>query len=149
MTRFACESEMRQPVVDWLSELGFLAAVEFHIWHMADIVAGKFGPRPSPGRVPPLMECISVELKLNNIAGVIDQAKDNRSQTTWAYCAMPTEACKKMIPKSFDKFRSAGVGLVSVGDVVREIIKPKPGRRPAPHLEKNLWRRVRKLYLQG
>lgn len=144
--RFQREFEMRTIVVSWLSEMGFLSAVEFYIHHMADIVGGRFGPRPSPGRVPPLVESIVVELKLHDIAGVIFQAKQNRHQMHKSYCAMPTEACEKMRPQSFDKFRTAGVGLLSVGEVVNEIIEPKPGDGPVASIEKNLWRRIRKIY---
>ena len=101
---------MRGPVLWWLSKGSLLPAVEFQIWHMVDIVAGRFGERPAPRRKPPLLETVAVELKLHDVSTVIYQATCNKEQTDRSYCAMPSERCEIMRPDTIEKFLSSGVG---------------------------------------
>jgi hypothetical protein len=138
------EKELRAPVIAWLEDLSFLTAVEFHIHHMADIVAGRYGPRTSR-RKPTLERCVAVELKLEDVAGVIDQARSNRYQTHYSYCAMPEWRVAKMKARTLDKFRDEGLGLLSVdGDAIQVLVAAKYGHGPTKRIIDNLWRRVRK-----
>ena len=144
---FRFECEMREPVKQWLASHGFLPAVEVLIgWAIIDILAGRYGARPARRRKPPLLECWAVELKLRDAAGVIHQAKANLNQADRSFCAMPASHCHKMRPGTVEKFRTNGVGLLSVGDVVRQIVPSSTGHGPRPHIVDRLWRRVRKLY---
>ncbi len=127
MRDFRREIDMRQPVCDWLRSRGFLPAVEFFLWHTADIVAGRYGERPAARRKPPLLQTVAVELKIRDVAGVIGQAGSNADLTDQSFCAMPAARCAKMRPGTAERFRVAGVGLLSVGDEIREIIEPSVG----------------------
>jgi hypothetical protein len=143
--RFRREFEMREPVKSYLLCRGFFPAVEFclHGCGITDIVAGAYSPRQ--GRmVPKLLEVVAVELKLSDAAGALRQAKTNRHHCDWSFVAMPAERIEKMRKQTVESFASAGVGLLSVGDDVREILPPSQGSGLAPgrNQVKTLWRRV-------
>ena len=143
---FRFEADMREPVKQWLAERGFLVTVEMMVCGYADIVGGRFGARPASRRKPPLIECWVVELKLTDVAGVIEQARHNLHQSHRSFCAMPAARCDRMLPRTVDKFRAAGVGLLSVGDAIREIVPSSVGNGSKPHIANRLWRRTRELY---
>ena len=146
---FQLESEMRQPVVDWLKREGFFPVVEFQLWHMADIVAGRYGDRPAKNRKPPLLESIAVELKLENVAGVISQAIMNLGQVDWSFCAMPRERIERMRPQTVIKFSDAGVGLLAVDESVETVVASGAGDGAKRRVQSNLWRRVRREWTQN
>jgi hypothetical protein len=143
---FRRESEMREPVVRWLADRDFLAATEILLGGFIDIVAGKYGERPSPRRRPPLLDAMAIELKLTDVAGVIAQAATNACDLR-SYCAMPAFRCGIMRAGTVEKFRLAGVGLLSVGEWV-EVIVPAP-RFVGPlgqRINDKIWRQVRRVY---
>ena len=138
---FRYERDMRQPVIDWLSMNGYVTAVEFWLVnHPADLVAGEYGARPASRRVPPLLSVVAVELKLSDVAGVIRQAEMNWHACDFSLCAMPSERIRKMQRSTITKFSAAGVGLLSVGESITDmmlIVSPSQG--------KGIGRRVRHL----
>lgn len=137
---------MRDPVKAWLLERGYLPAVEFwlHNAGITDIVAGLYSDRIGR-RIPNLENVIAVELKMNDVAGVIQQAKQNQYLSDWSYAAMPCERIEKMRAGTFGKFHMNGIGLLAVGCGVTEVVSPIRGDGlPAHRSEvKQLWRRVR------
>ncbi len=145
IVEFALEKELREPVVAWLKSRGYLVAVEFQIWHMADLVAGRYDVRIGR-KAPRLLETAAVELKLHDVAGVLSQARENRSQVDWSYCAMPVGRVEKMKMVTLEMFRYQGVGLLSVGDEIREVVGPARGDGAKGRVESNLWRRCRAEY---
>jgi hypothetical protein len=114
------------------------------IWHSVDIVAGRFGQRQSPRRKPPIIEFISIELKLSNVAEAICQARHNLSQSHRSFVAMPEERFERMLFSTRKKFMDAGVGLLSVGEDVVEVVKSSNGRSPDARFVAKLWNRTRK-----
>lgn len=140
------ESDMRESVKQYLLLRGFVPVVEFwlHNSGITDIVAGAYAPRVGR-RIPELQEVVAVELKLNDVAGVIRQAKLNRHLSDWSFAAMPEPRIRKMRDDTLNKFGEHGIGLLSVGDVVREEIAPTRGSGLPSHRSevKQLWRRVR------
>lgn len=147
-TRFRKESDMREPVKAWLMDRDFLPAVEFwlHGCGITDIVAGSYAKREGR-RIPKLWEVVAVELKLNDFAGVLRQAKTNRHHCDWSYVAMPVERIEKMRESTKAQLREAGIGLLSVGQAVKEVLLPKQGFGLSEDRNqvKTLWRRVKHL----
>jgi len=146
---FRVERDMRQPTIEWLRGRGFVTTAERMIYGYVDVVAARYGKRPSPGRKPPLLETIAVELKMSDVAGVIKQASDNRNAVDWSYCAMPASRIDKMRPATLERFREAGVGLLSLdADGVSVAIEPSRGQGMdgSPAVAARIWRAVRKQY---
>ena len=148
IARFTKESLMREPVKAYLIERGFFPAVEFwlHGCGPSDIVAGSYAKREGR-KIPKLWEVVAVELKLSDFATVLMQAKRNKHLCDWSYIAFPVERIEKMRDATKQAIRDAGVGLLSVGDEVVEVITPqKGGGLPGGRNQvKTLWRRVRHL----
>jgi len=147
-TRFAKEFDMREPVKAYLMDRGFLPAVEFwlHGCGPTDIVAGSYAKREGR-KIPKLWEVVAIELKLSDFGGVLRQAKRNRNHCDWSYIAMPSERVDRLRDSSRQQIRLAGVGLLSVGEDIREVIAPERGRglSEGRNQVKTLWRRVRHL----
>jgi hypothetical protein len=116
---------------------------------LCDVVGARFGARE--GKAIPPATLIAVELKLTRIAEVIRQAAANRYAADESYVAMLWEACRRMRPATLDKFRAAGVGLLSVEG--ERIVTEIPAERlrlteefsdaMRRKYEKGLWRRLR------
>lgn len=140
---------MRDPVNAYLLDRGFFPAVEFclHGCGITDIVAGSYLAREGRN-VPKLWEVVAVELKLDDFAGVLRQAKTNKHHCDWSFIAMPAERIAKMKTATRDAIRLAGIGLLSVGDEVIEVMAPERGPGLAEHRNqvKTLWRRVRHFF---
>ncbi len=146
----AKEAAMKGVVLDWLAKQGYsVPDGEMYVCGgYADIVAGRYGPRPAPGRKPPLLSTISIELKLHDVAGVIRQASNNRHGTDQAYAAMPIWRTMKMQPATIRKFRAAGVGLLAVSrNVVTEVVQPARGEGMCETLAPVLWPHCRRSYV--
>jgi hypothetical protein len=147
-TRFKRESEMREPVKAFLMERGFFPAVEFclHGCGITDIVAGSYAAREGR-KIPKLWEVVAVELKLTTFSEVLRQAKRNKHHCDWSFIAMPDDRIAKMRPMTHYALRSEGIGLLSVGDSVVEVLAPERGSGLAQDRNqvKTLWRRVRHL----
>lgn len=145
---FKRESDMREPVKAYLVERGFFPAVEFclHGCGITDIVAGSYAAREGR-KIPKLFEVVAVELKLTAFAEVLRQAKRNRRHCDWSYIAMPDYRIAKMRTSTFNQIESQGIGLLSVGEAVVELLEPQRGSGLAEDRNqvKTLWRRVRGL----
>lgn len=147
--QFTRERQMRKPVLNWLQHQGYLCTVESFTGHgYADIVARRFGVRPAARRIPPLLDVLIVELKLEDVAGVVRQARDNRQVCHQSYCAMPDSRLATMRPATLDKFCIAGVGLLLVGSGVRVAIEAPLGNGVDGSLIARHWRCVRHLYVK-
>jgi hypothetical protein len=147
VNEFRYEREMRAPVADWLRANRYLVAYEFHLCHMVDLVAGHFGYRHGKA-IPPLEHTIAVELKLDDVAGVIRQAKNNTYFVNRSYCAMPASRCLTMRASTLALFAQANVGLLSVSsdETIEVVVSPGEGKQANDRTTKGLWRRVRNEY---
>lgn len=143
----AREREMRPAVTAWLASSGHAVVYEVCVYacgYICDVVGARFGERTGRA-IPPVDSCIAVELKLSDVAEVIRQAKHNQEGAGKSYAAMPAAFADRMRPRTLDKFRNVGVGLLSV-DVesgeVREVIEPAQGVGViSESLRKKMWRR--------
>jgi hypothetical protein len=147
---FALESEMRRPVIKWMNRMGFFVAVEFWLVNQqSDLICARYGNRPAPRRRPPLREIVAIELKLNSVGEVIEQAAKNLKAADLSWAAMPATRIGKMRQSTTKRFQAAGVGLLSVTpSEVEQVILPSiagPGRRSRAD---QLWRRVGKYYTE-
>ncbi len=131
------EKELRKPIQQWLFTGGFDVVHEVYLCGgYCDIVGCKFTPRYDRKK-PFLYYLIAIELKLNDVSGVIGQAKNNLQVANESYAAMHFSRCEKLSKYSLNKFRLAGIGLISVCENVEIIIPAKKNLR----LRDNLWRR--------
>lgn len=145
MSEFAYEKEMREPVIGWLHAQGFVCTRELCSlsYSPMDIVAGIFGERVGR-RIPPLLDCIAIELKLNDVLGVLRQASRNRGSVEQSFAAMPASRCARLKPKHIAAFVSDGVGLLSVRpDGIDVVLAAQRSAGTHPRIYKNLWRKCR------
>ena len=133
------ERAMRPQVCKWLTDKGFIPVFEIHLANFGatDIVAGSFADEE---KTPSLLDMIAVELKLTDIAGVLRQAGNNRHIVPLSYAAMPEAVCRRMKKKTLARFWLDGIGLLSVGDTVTEIVEPKRFDEKPDHLRPDGWR---------
>ncbi len=132
------ERAMRKAVCEWLVSIGYVPV--FEVWN-CDIVAGKWSERTGRAK-PSLLSAIAVELKLDDVAGVIKQCKAARLRYDLAFAAMPEERVDRMREDTIGKFVEAGVGLLEVGESVSVKIEPLPGESLWSGKTANtLWRR--------
>lgn len=146
--QFRREIDMRVPVTAWLKRQDFLVVYEGYmpIVGPADIVAGRFGRRIGRG-IPPLLDGVAVELKLNDLACVFRQAQRNQSFVERSYAALPSTRCSRMKSEAITKFADAGIGLLSVTpEVVEVLVEARRGEKTNAWIERNLWRRCGKDY---
>jgi hypothetical protein len=143
MSEFAYEKEMQEPVMRWLCAQGFVCTRELCNlnYNPMDIVGGIFGERVSR-RIPPLHDCVAVELKLDDIGGVLAQARVNRGCVERSFAAMPADRIARMRSKSIAAFVGDGVGLLAVTvDSVIEILPAQRSYGTHKRIYKNLWRK--------
>ena len=143
---FAYERDMQVPVIAWLESQGFVCTRELCSlsYNKMDIVAGRFGERISR-RIPPLLEAIAVELKLNDLNGVLLQCVRNRGCVERAYAAIPADRYSKLRAGSITRFVTEGVGLLSVSrESVTEVIPAQRSSGTAGRIYKNLWRKIQR-----
>ena len=141
------ERDMRPMIDDWLRDRDFVPAHECLLSayvEYVDVLGIRFCPRVGRA-IPELDMLVAVELKLNDIAGVLRQSRSNRHYVHFAYAAMPEDRCKRMREKTRDKFRVAGIGLLAIGEEVSETI---PARfndlKVGDYRRKQHWRRYRR-----
>lgn len=138
------ECEMLAAIDAWLEAQGCVPLHETPLVHWCDVVGVLFAQRTSY-RIPPVYRAIAVELKVEDVAGVIQQAVENRTCVHRSYAAMPRSRCDKMRPATLRKFVDAGIGLLSVdGNEVITLIEAAPGQWQES-FGKKFWRRVRKV----
>jgi len=144
------EREMR-PVVDaWLRRAGYEVGHELLFSDYCDVVGFRFAPRTGR-RIPPLLDVVIVELKLNKIGSVLSQAKSNQYFVPKSYAAMPRSRCQRMTKRTIQKFVEQGVGLLAVERSV-DIVVPAERNSAcfwirdteyAERLRRKLWRIAR------
>lgn len=137
------KEKVLRPIVDrWLEKMGYFVAHENMICGFVDITACKWKKR-TDYRIPTMKRIITVELKINDIKGVLRQAKNNALYVDYSYCAMPIEKCNSMRRKTLKRFRRKGVGLLGVDTTkkkVRIIVSAiKTNVRYSPLICKRLW----------
>lgn len=141
---------MRRPITRWLNDRNLLGRYEW--WAsgaICDVLGYRFGKRSSR-RIPPLEELVSVELKMVDVMGVIQQAKNNRRHSRFSYAAMPLHRVERMMQATVDRFAKAGVGLLSVDHCheVAEVVPPAENEISRHvnqiKLERSLWRKHRR-----
>lgn len=142
------EGALRKPVALWLSGRGYIPVFEMVTSGICDVMAGLFAPQ-SGRYVPNILQIIAVELKLHDVAGVLYQAEQNTHHSNYSWAAMPAARVAKMSPKTLEKFRASGVGLLSVGegtsktgiDVVLESPLNIISLETQLHYRQKIWRR--------
>jgi hypothetical protein len=142
MADFRYEREMRPIVARWLEGLGYTVVFEYPcLWDapgICDVVGVRFAERTGR-RIPAIDSLVAVELKLDDVAGVLDQCYNNRLAVHESYAAMPTERIERMRPETIRRFTLQSIGLLAVapsGDV--EVVIP-----PNDRVRRALWRKVR------
>ena len=140
MTGFRKENQMTAPVVAWLESLGWCCSRECSTPSgFYDIAAAKYGPRPRPRQKPPVTDLIMVELKLSDVAGVIQQAKNNRHWCCRSYAAMPESRISRFQKRTTRAFIDAGVGLIEVGDEIQIVIPAATGKGISRRVSESIW----------
>ncbi len=143
------ERDMRPAVDAWLRSRGMVETLwEAYLCQNADLVGVRFAPRVGRA-IPPIEQCIVVELKMRDIAGVLRQAKRHRNgYPVESYAAMPSGFVARMRDASIERFRASGVGLLSVhGGAVDVVVAAdvRDDKEWGVYRPKRLWRRVSEL----
>ena len=105
-----------------------------------DIVGVQFSDRIGR-RIPSIKQLVSVELKMDDVAGVLHQCSNNRNRVSECWAAMPADRINRMRKSTVDKFIEAGVGLLSISEKVEQICVPKENKVDSSRMIKKLWRR--------
>lgn len=143
------ERDLR-PIVDrWCFDQGMFTAHEMCVCAsaMCDVVGLRFSQRVSRKR-PQLEFIVAIELKLDDVSGVIYQARRNSHFAHQSYAAMPEERVSRMKPGTLQVFELNGVGLMSVSDTGVQIVVAAPTRaaideRCFDRISRNGWRHCR------
>lgn len=153
---FALECEMLEHVRRSLQGMGYLTTCEVWCggWGRCDIVAAKFGLQT--GRFIPDCEALmAVELKLDDVAGVMMQCRLNKAVVNFSIAAMPRSRINRMRSETITKFFREEIGLLAVDDdsgecefcVFPEFNPPRPGwEETHEKLVSKVWRYVRREY---
>lgn len=145
------EREMRPIVQRWCDQNGLLTAYEMAVSPtiLCDVVGFRFGERIGRKR-PNVQFSVAIELKLEDIAGVINQARRNSHFVNESYAAMPAARIARMKPATLQTFRLNGVGLMAVDDAVQIILPPQCRMSlqewHTERINRNAWRRCRAEY---
>jgi hypothetical protein len=117
--------DLRPVVESWIEAQGMMPLAErMFISGYCDLVGVRYKPRVGRA-ISGIEKFVTVELKINDVAGVIRQAQCHLRRAHASYAAMPEARIEKMRPATLDKFRAVGVGLLCVSDVVRVLIEPQ------------------------
>jgi hypothetical protein len=108
------EGKLRIPIIKWLESFNMTPVFEVYVNSgVADIVGVEFYPKI--GRlIPKIKKMCIIELKLDDAADVIRQAKNNLCHCKSSFAAMPIDRINKFRPGTLQKFKDAGVGLLSI-----------------------------------
>lgn len=139
------EKHMRRAVCDWLTGQGLTPVFEVFMGpHTCDFIGVEFDSR-NGRRIPPTKRTMAIELKLDDVSGVIKQCKNCLHAVSIAYAAMPASRCLRMRDETIGKFMNAGIGLLSVDIAVEQILAPLARTPPASWrrdtLARRLWKR--------
>jgi len=142
------ERDMRPAVMDWCYCRGWSPVCEVYVKsHTADMISVAYGGQE--GRlIPEVKTLVGIELKLRDITGVIRQCESLKWWCHAVYAAMPKEFVDRMKPETPTKFKSLGIGLLSVdGNQVSVEVNPSRPCYPATEhvetLRRRLWRRIK------
>lgn len=140
------ERDMRPAVTEWLRSRGYTVAYEIYICGgYCDVVGFRFAKRIGR-RIPELIDCVTVELKVRDFAGVLHQGINN-SYVCPSYVAMPKSVLRTARKQTIQKFVQKGVGILSVGGSVQQLVAAYRGIgrwRQDDRLRKKLWRHEKK-----
>jgi len=81
-------------------------------------------------------QIIAVELKLNAMQAVLDQAHSHRSFTTETWAALPMPRLSKCRKVTIDRFKLCGVGLLAVWPYKCKVWAEPEIRMPQEHKDK-------------
>lgn len=151
------EFALREPVCQWLVDNQYWPELELRrAGYICDIFGAKFGPRPGPKRVPPIIDVMAVELKLEDMAGVLRQCKRHATYCERVYAAIPAARYQRLREATKHQFVNAGIGILTVDGVhvevaiscfVRQIDMTDEGAVGCQQALKNaMWRRARRSY---
>ena len=104
-----------------------------------DIVGFDFAPHTRM-----LTAAVAVELKLDDIGGVISKALSHVGMATELWVAMPAARIHKFKPVTFTRLQELGIGLLSVGVVGCAVTVHGPIRVPEQRWQRmkhTAWRR--------
>jgi hypothetical protein len=88
------------------------------------------------------MGIVAIELKQDDVAGVLRQCESNRYRVSECWGAMPAERITRMRDATRQKFLDAGVGLLSVsGENAFENLQPRLSGVSSESMRLALWRR--------
>ncbi len=141
------ETELRPAVINWLKQQEYDYAREILLGGYCDIVCYKFAEKISR-RIPELLEVVAIELKLENVAGVLRQALGNQHHVNASWVAMPDERVKRIKPEVMERFRDSGIGILAVispveAQIVIPALRATDERHNKGTLKSRLWRRKR------
>jgi len=153
---FSREREMRRPVADFLRSRGYRVAFEVYRERgLADIIGVRFAARIRR-EVPPATSIIAVELKLDDVSGVLRQCSLNWPSSNLSCAAMPRSRVLRMRSGTVELFRENGFGLLQVDAATGEVsfvVEPvwHEMSRESWHslnMPRKLWRMFRKEIVQ-
>ena len=115
------EKILRPVVTNWLQEKEYYVAHEVMLCGYCDVTGCKWAKRTGR-RIPSMLEIVAVELKINDISGVLYQAITNCTVADFSYAALPLKKYKSMRVGSLQKFMEKGIGLLAVSNCVDIVI---------------------------
>jgi hypothetical protein len=136
----ATEKTLRPIVEAWLQKYKYYVAHEVMLCGYCDLIGCKWEERIGR-RIPRMREIIAVELKINDIRGVLYQAKNNRYYADTSYAAMPINKCARMKPEKLQLFKNIGVGLLGVS-FLRGVVIIVPAQKNLIKHNPNVCRRL-------
>jgi len=133
------ENDLRPKIVKWLHSIGYEDAHECYTFNYCDVVGFKFCNRKGR-KIPELKSIVTIELKINDIKGVMSQCRSHRKKSNYVYAAMPDEKVEKMKYETIRKFQEQGIGLISVGNWVKIRVESLSYLVELSKYKKILWR---------
>ena len=111
------EKALRPVVEAWFQKHGYYVAHEVMLaGGYCDLTGCKWEERIGR-RIPKMQEIVAVELKINDVRGVLYQAENNKYVADTSYAAMPINKCARLKLKTLHLFESIGVGLLGVSSL--------------------------------
>ena len=153
---FAFECEMTPHVLKFLRSRGFLTSCQIWCggWGICDIVAARFGLGVKRN-IPECESLMALELKLDDVAGVMNQCRQNKAVVNSACAVMPRSRINRMRAGTVTSFDIEGIALLAVDDETGECQWCVEPEHSLPHsgwedahekLVRKMWRYVRREY---
>lgn len=112
-----------------------------------DVVAVRFAERIGKP-IPAVERVIAIELKLDDVSGVIGQCRHSRAAHA-VFAAMPRERIDRMRSATVQRFRDEGIGLlaVDIAHGITVVVYAEEHADPiGQHIRRKLWRRYREAH---